>query len=153
MLHLKKFTPTKKNLHGRHPWRPWQIWGMNWDLLETAWWPMLSVRLNSHSESSGLPRVFTDHWSTLATAILRHWSTFLLELLSRHLCPQASPASISAGEMHQCTIVRCTIALWRDAPLHWMGEMHHYLHQWMLNDSAEEGDWTAGSCRGRQNNV
>ena len=28
-LHLKKFTLAKKNLHGRRPWRPWQIWGMH----------------------------------------------------------------------------------------------------------------------------
>ena len=28
-LNLKKFTPAKKNLHRRRPWRPWQIWGMS----------------------------------------------------------------------------------------------------------------------------
>ena len=27
-LNLKKFTPAKINLHGRRPWRLWQIWGM-----------------------------------------------------------------------------------------------------------------------------
>ena len=27
-FNLKKITPTKKNLHGRRPWRPWQISGM-----------------------------------------------------------------------------------------------------------------------------
>ena len=31
-LNLKKFTPAKKNLHGRRPWRPWQIWGMIGDI-------------------------------------------------------------------------------------------------------------------------
>ena len=27
-LNLSKFTPGKKKLHGRRPWRPWRIWGM-----------------------------------------------------------------------------------------------------------------------------
>ena len=33
----KKITPAKKNLLGRRPWRPWQIWGIGCQIVDVSW--------------------------------------------------------------------------------------------------------------------